>query len=313
MTTRPDFFIAGAAKSGTTALARYLGEHASVFIPGVKEANFFCTDLKAKSAVCTLAEYQSLFASVPDQCICGEASALYLYSRVAIQRLMEHNPRAKVITILRYPVDAAHSLHAARWSLGHEDIEDFEEAWRLQTARLSGLHLPPRWPDPMTLQYGCMYRYAEQVRRVIDQVPEPQRLFLVSEEFFADPVAHYQRVLEFLGLDAIEPIAFPAVNSAVGPRSRRLDLLLRQPPAWLAALYRPVRPLFRAAGFSPASALRSVNLESRPKAPLRPEFRAELDKCFADDVQELERLLGRPLWRVPPAPATAPSRRPDVQ
>jgi tetratricopeptide (TPR) repeat protein len=44
MTTRPDFFIAGAAKSGTTALFEYLSRHPSVFIPSIKEPNFFCTD-----------------------------------------------------------------------------------------------------------------------------------------------------------------------------------------------------------------------------------------------------------------------------
>ena len=297
MMPRPDFFIAGAAKCGTTALAQYLDAHSSVFIPRIKEANYFCTDLKAKGGVSTLAEYEALYESVPEQRVTGDASALYLYSRVAIKRLMEHNPRAKVITMLRYPADAAHSLHAARWGHGHENLEDFEEAWRLQAERLAGSHLPPHWPDPMTLQYGSMYRYAEQVRRVIDQVPEPQRLFLIFEEFFADPLAHYHRVLEFLNLTPGEPIAFPVVNSSVGPRSHSLDLFLRQPPPWLSALYRPVSPIFRAMEFSPVSAARSLNLKTRPKAPLRPEFRAELARFFANDVAELERLLGRSLWR----------------
>lgn len=296
MTPRPEFFIVGAAKCGTTALAQYLGAHASVFIPRMKEANFFCTDLKAKGGVSTLAEYESLFASVSGQTVSGDASALYLYSRVAIQRLMEHNPRAKVITMLRNPADAAHSLHAARWGHGHENVEDFEEAWRLQSERLAGSYLPPHWPEPMTLQYGSMYLYAEQVRRVIDQVPEPQRLFLVFEEFFADPPAQYRRVLEFLDLPAGKPIAFPVVNGSVGPRSRRLDLFLRRPRPWLSALYRPVRPMFRAMGFSPVGTARSLNRTTRPKMPLRPEFRAELAQFFADDVAELEQLLGRPLW-----------------
>ncbi len=149
----------------------------------------------------------------------------------------------------------------------------------------------------MTLQYGAMYRYAEQVQRVLERVPEPQRLFIVYEEFFADPAANYRRVLEFLGLPDAGQIEFPIVNAALGSRSRRLDSLLRRPPAWLAALYRPVRPLLRAAGVSPVNALRSLNLAPRLKPPLRAEFRAELDRFFADDIVELERLLGRPLWR----------------
>src|SRR5262245_11056167 len=97
----PDFVIAGAAKCGTTALAQYLTAHGSVFIPRIKEPNFFCSDLKAMSGVASLEEYQSLFESAPTHCVSGEASALYLYSRVAIPRLMEHNPKARVITMLR--------------------------------------------------------------------------------------------------------------------------------------------------------------------------------------------------------------------
>jgi len=297
MKPRPDFFIAGAAKCGTTALAQYLGSHPSVFIPGIKEANFFCTDLKAKGGVDTPAQYESLFANVAAQHICGDASALYLYSRVAIGRLMQYNPRAKVIAMLRYPVDAAHSLHSARWGHGHENVEDFEQAWRLQAARLAGLHMPPQWPDPMTLQYGDMYRYAGQIARLLQQVPEPQRLVLVFEEFFADPRAHYRRVLDFLGLDGAGPDEFPVVNSSIGPRSRRLDRFMREPPPWLAAPYRIVRPLFHAAGFSIVGALRTLNAAPRPKMPLRAEFRVELARFFADDIAMLEELLGRPLWR----------------
>jgi hypothetical protein len=301
----PDFFIAGAAKCGTTALARYLGAHRSAFIPAIKEANFFCTDLEAKGGVRSLAEYHSLFAAVAQPRLCGDASALYLYSRVAIGGIMEHNPRARIVVMLRYPVDAAHSLHAARWSRGHENVEEFEDAWRLQSARLRGSHVPPNWPDPQTLQYGRMYLYAEQIRRVVDLVPETQRLVLIYEEFFADPHAHYPRVLKFLGLDVDQACAFPVVNSSVAPRFRALDGLLRRPPAWLTMVYRPVRPLIRAMGLSPLGVVRSLNLVSRPKSPLRPAFRAELQAFFEEDLDELERLLGRPLWRALRRPCRA--------
>ena len=303
MTPRPDFVIAGAAKCGTTALAQYLAAHGSVFIPRIKEPNFFCTDLKAMSGVGSLGEYLSLFESAPTQCVTGEASALYLYSRVAIRHVMEHNPKARIITMLRHPVDAAHSLHAARWNRGHENVESFADAWRLQPARLAGSHMPRHWPDAATLQYGAMYRYAGQVRRVMDHVPESQRLFLVFEEFFANPGFHYDRILQFLDLAPGRPIAFAAVNSAIGPRSRRVDRLLREPPHWLGALYRPLRPALRAAGVSPASIIRSLNSVTRPNAPLSPAFREELEQFFADDIAELERLLGRSLWRDrPPRP-----------
>jgi hypothetical protein len=300
MTATPDFFIAGASKCGTTALFEYLSGHPQVYMARNKEPNFFCTDLKTTGGVYTLDEYRALFASAPLNCLTGEASTLYLYSTVAIERVLAYNPNAKIIVMLRNPVDAAHSLHATAWSYRIENIEDFEEAWRAQDVRRLGQRMPPHWPDPATLRYGAIYRYAEQVRRVMQHVPERQRRIIVYEEFFADPRNQYARLLDFLQLAPDPDAAFPVVNGSRGSRSRRLERLLRKPPRWLKTLYVPVRPLLRQAGFSPAHALSELNAVMRPKAALRPAFRVELDRYFADDIAELEGLLGRPLWRRSP-------------
>jgi Sulfotransferase domain len=297
MTERPDFVIAGAPKCGTTALFEYLCTHPDVFMPSIKEPKFFCTDLKTKGGVYNSDEYRALFAAAPAQCVTGEASTLYLYSKVAIERLMAHNPRTRVIIMLRNPIDAAHSLHAAGWSHRLESIADFEQAWRAQEARLTGALLPPDWPDPATLQYGPIYRYAEQVRRVLRHVPEAQLHIICYEEFFADPGRHFARLLEFLQGAPARPREFAVVNSAMGARSQRLERWLRAPPGWLQGLYTPLRPLFRAAHLSPAAVLWRFNGTPRPKQLLSPRLRAELTAYFAADVAELEGLLGRPLWR----------------
>jgi hypothetical protein len=297
MTARPDFFIAGASKCGTTALFEYLSSHPQVYMSRDKEPKFFCTDLKTSGGVYTLDEYRALFASAPPNCLTGEATTLYLYSTVAIERVMAYNPNAKIIVMLRYPVDAAHALHGTAWSYRIENIEDFEEAWRAQDARRMGERMPPNWPDPATLRYGAIYRYAEQVRRVMEHVPEKQRRIMVYEEFFADPRSQYAKLLDFLQLAPDPQAAFPVINGSRGSRSRRFERLLRKPPPWLKTLYAPMRPLLRQAGFSPVQALSELNAVPRPKAALRPAFKAELDRYFADDIAELEGLLGRPLWR----------------
>jgi Sulfotransferase domain len=297
MAERPDFFIVGAAKCGTTALYQYLSKHPSVFMPDMKEPKFFCTDLRTEGGIRTYDEYRALFAAASAERITGEASCWYLYSRIAIERIMTHNPEAKIIVMLRYPVDAAHSLHAAAWGYNHENIGDFEAAWRVQAARLSGKHMPRQWPEPATLQYGAMYRYAEQVRRVLDHVPERQRHFIIYEHFFADPQRHYAETLAFLNLAPDENATFSVVNPAIGPRSLLLDQLLRKPPRWLKDLYSVVRPVGHITGFYPAKVLWAFNSVPRQKSPLRPEFRRELDRYFADDIAELEKLLGRRLWR----------------
>ena len=312
MTERPDFVIAGAAKCGTTALFEYLSRHPGIFMPRMKEPKFFCSDLKTRGGVHTPDDYRALFESAPARCVSGEATTLYLYSRVAIERIMAHNPATKVIVILRNPVDAAHSLHAAAWGHRLENIESFEHAWRAQEARLGGERMPDGWPDPATLQYGPMYRYAEQVRRVLRHVPAGQRHIIVYETFFADPVRHYARLLEFLRVDPGAAREFSVVNPAVGTRSKRLEQWLREPPAWLQGLYTPVRPWFRAARLHPTNLLWTLNRTPRRKPGLTRAFRAELVRYFAPDVAELESLLGRPLWRKEAATASGRLRQDSV-
>jgi hypothetical protein len=269
-------------------------------MPANKEPNYFCSDLPAER-VGTLAEYEALFSTAPPHALMGEASVFYLYSKLAIGQIMAHNANAKIIVMLRNPVEAVRSMHSFRWNNHLEDVRDFEQAWRLQESRLQGRHLPPRWPYPQLLQYGAQNSYAPQVRRLLAQVPRKQCLFLFFEEFFADPSRQFARVLEFLGLPP-DPArtAFPVVNQTVGVRSLRIDRLVRQPPPALMAL----RHAAHAFGFHPMRALRLLNRVARARPPLRESFRAELEEYFSGDVAELEKLLGRGLW--PSLPSAAP-------
>ena len=293
---KPDFCIAGAAKCGTTALFSYLSRHPGVFMPRIKEPKFFCTDLQTTGGVYEPEAYRELFEAAPPGALTGEASGMYLYSTVAIPLLMQHNPKARVIVSLRDPLDAAQSLHAARWSHGHENLQDFEDAWNAQAERLAGQRLPLHWPDPVTLQYGAIYRYAAQVRRVIEHVPPQQRHFIIYEEFFAEPAVHFPRLLRFLGLPPVSDVEFPVVNATRAARSQRVDRWLREPPHWLSGVSRLARPVTRATGLRAARFLRALNSAPGEKHLLRPDFRRELRDYFAADIAELEGLLRRSLW-----------------
>jgi Sulfotransferase domain len=298
--SRPtDFFIVGAAKCGTTGLFRSLAAHPAVFMPENKEPNFFCSDIPTLGAVETSSQYQALFAAAPSQALTGEASVMYLFSKVAIARIMAYNPKAKIIVMLRHPIEAARSMHASQLRHDQENVADFEQAWGLQALRLGGQALPPRWPYPETLQYGGLYLYAPQVRRVLEQVPRAQCLFVISEEFFADPHLQFARVLEFLGLPP-DPArtTFPVANQAVGVRSALVARLLRHPPRSLAPASRALRRVSHALGVHPLRSLQRFNTIAGWKPPLRESFRLQLERYFSADVAELEQLLGRTLWNV---------------
>jgi len=295
MTERPDFVIAGAAKCGTTALFEYLSRHPSVFMPRDKEPGFFSADLPG--GMRSLEEYRALFEAAPPHCLTGEASTRYLYSNVAIARLVAHNPNVKIIVMLRNPIDAAYSLHGYAYRYGHEDIADFEQAWRAQEGRFAGEdRISEKGGQIFKYDYRATYRYAPQIRRVLQHVPARQRHIVLYEEFFADPSRHYANVLEFLGLAPTPVCAFPVVNPYVGVRSPWLERVLRRPPGLLKVLYASLRPLLTAAGLRPVQLITRMNWGRQHKQPLRLAFRSELERYFSDDIAELETLLGRRLW-----------------
>jgi hypothetical protein len=105
----PNFFIVGAPKSGTTALHTYLGMHPEVFM-GPKEAHFFAPDVRIEPLDSD--KYFEGFVGAEGKACIGEASVFYLYPEKAAAAIHEFNPNAKIIVMLRNPVDLLYSLHS---------------------------------------------------------------------------------------------------------------------------------------------------------------------------------------------------------
>ena len=127
----PNFLIIGAMKSGTTALYYYLEQHPQVYMSPVKEPNFFCSEENSDGDFATrLGAYQDLFRDVSGEKAIGEASHCYLYEPEAAARIQEYITDAKLIAVLRDPVDRAYShfLHMVR--NGSEPLTDFALALR---------------------------------------------------------------------------------------------------------------------------------------------------------------------------------------
>ena len=296
----PDFFIVGAPKCGTTALHHYLSRHPSVHMSRVKEPNFFNSDFRHQRAmVRNKDDYMSLFAGAPKGAIAGEASALYFYSDVAIRRIAQTQPSAKFITMLRSPLEAARSWHMQNLTVLNEDIPDFEKAWRAQIDRAGGKRVPPTCRDSRILQYGAVFSYATQLRRLLASASRDQLHVVIFEEFFADPAAHYAALLRFLGVQPDGRTDFPPVYGARELRSTALAKLYLHPPELVRKLWRPLRGVAKFIGVHPTSVLKTVNERATKKKPLPPAFEAELREYFANDISDLETILGRNLnvWR----------------
>ncbi len=304
---KPDFFIVGAPKCGTTALHTYLGEHPNVFVCTPKEPNYFATDFPTQRYVRNHDAYLGLYrAATPRHTVIGEASAWYLYSGEAIANIRKFEPNARIIAMVRNPVDMLPSLHRMLMFNFAEDVEDLETAWDLQDARRAGHSLPRnrnRRFDVSTLQYSQVCQLGCQIQRLKSVFHDDQVLIIPFDDFTADTQAVYNQVLQFLQLPPDGRTSFPAINVRRDFRSRRL--------AWLAWRARDLgSSVKRRMGITRAFAVKDFlnrfneRPESRPQ--LREAFRARLSDAFRDDVALLGELINRDLshW-LGPAPGTA--------
>lgn len=290
-----DFIIAGAPKCGTTALYQYLREHPAVFMPDLKEPHFFCSDFPKYRKITEPGDYRTLFQDASTSQLIGEASVWYLYSEVALANITAANPAAKIIVMLRNPVDMAYSLHAQQVHALDEDVVDFQLAWDIQEARDRGQRLPRLTREARFLQYRKVCSFSSQISRLMTSVPQVQRLILILEEFRSDTQKIYQQVLEFLGLPSVGRADFPRVNPNSVRKNLGLAKLATRMPMMLGGAYLPAKQCFNRLGLGPGKRLNQWNTKHVERAPMAGHVRARLDKEFRPDIEELEKLLGRSL------------------
>jgi hypothetical protein len=298
---RPNFFIVGAPKCGTTALYEYLRPHPNVFMPKVKEPHFFAKDLGTYPFIKTLDAYTALFADSADRHLrVGEASVYYLRSSTAIRNIHEFNPDAKLIAMFRNPVDMVHSFHSQLLYVSQEDVDDFETAWRLQARRTQGLDLPSRSRGAFLLQYAEMGRFGTQAQRLLSIFPPAQVKVILYDDFAVSPRKVYDEVIGFLDIPHDNRTEFPRINENKRARVAWLRNFMIKPPPVLRDTYLSFK---QAVGAKHLDAIKQGLLdritvkERRP--PLSPQFRAELVETFREEVALLSRLMNRDLshWR----------------
>lgn len=173
--SKPNLFLIGAAKSGTTALATYISEHAAGFLPADKEPSWFSDDYRRGETYYVIrddADYLKLFeaADPARHRAVLDASTSYLMSRTAVANILRFNPDARFMALIRDPVEIAEAFHMEQVFNTFETEPDFEAAWRLQERRAEGRDLPPPLPraeDP-AISGGRLDRRAAGTRRGAD-------------------------------------------------------------------------------------------------------------------------------------------------
>lgn len=214
----PNFLIIGAPKAGSSTLAAYLAVHPHVFVAPEKEVHFFDDNFHRG-----LDWYRGRFAEVRGELAIGDATPTYMYSDEAIERMARLLPNAKLIVILRNPVERAYSHYW--WNRALYEQRSFEDAIRAELVAVE---------KPFKRNYLAGGRYLERLERVCSHYPRSSLNVVILEELRASPGAAYAEVCRFLGVDErLKPSNLGDVlNPANGLRSPRLWNLMLRTRAW---------------------------------------------------------------------------------
>jgi len=287
----PNFFIVGAPKAGTTALSEYLGDHPAILVSNPKEPFFFCPEFTGLPGPKHLEEYLDLFSAAgEDTQAIGEASAMYLYSKEAAARIAAFRPHAKILIMLRNPVEIAYSFHSQLLHASSETEPDFARAWALQEDRAAGRHLPPHVREASFLQYHKVACLGEQVDRYLQIFPREQIRFILFDRFVRETQAVYRETLEFLGVADDGRTEFPPANRNKVNRNQRLALLLNRPPPWASALVRKAKRALGLQNRGLLTPLRRLNVTVEARRPLPVGLRKRMVQGFSDDIERLSEL-----------------------
>lgn len=276
----PDFFLIGAAKAGTTTLHGYLNRHPGIFMSNPKEPEFFSHD---ENFARGMAWYSGLFGGASEGQLCGEASTAYSrwpHTADAAARIARAAPNARLVYILRHPIDRAYSHYA----------HDMREAVTMtfeQAIERSSLYIDAS-------------RYIDQLGRYLAHYPRERILCLLTEDLHADPAGALDRLQRFLGVEPRDLTGEGQIRDNVSGveyyiRSRTTGKLRRIPG--VAALADSLPPKARRRVFN-AIAASPIGRKLRRGyhlPPMLPETRASLVELFREPNSRLAEYLGREL------------------
>lgn len=304
----PNFFIVGAAKSGTTSLYEYLRLHPEVYMAPIKETHHFSTDIDntkfrpnyARALNKDLSkfldsdmeegifhafvkdwnEYARLFKNVNEQKAVGEVTNSYLYSHEAAKNIIAKFPDARIMMMLRNPVDRAFSHYLMDLRIGYE-TEDFMTAVKKDMSRN-----PKGWGiSNLYVEIGMYY---DQVKRYIELFPASQRRIYIFDDFVKNPHATMKDIFHFLGVSDETGIDFrKKYNPSFIPKNKFIGKLNTQKRIkdWLkSVLPKPVKSKFKKTFYTD---------KDLPK--IKAEERKFLAGIFREDVMKLSQLLNRDL------------------
>ena len=270
-------FIVGAPKAGTTSLHYYLNEHPEILMSSVKEPDFFSDKeivdqglYYGTSRINTSQKYHNLFQDKEAAKIFGESSVSYLFYPEVPKRIKEYNTDAKIIIMLRNPVDRAFSHYLMDFRLGlisdrFEDIFNKKEGLKFQ-------------------QYFLLGNYYSQVKRYYDEFSKENVHIIWYSDFKKDAEKEIQKVFKFIGIDLDYKVNFETVHNSFSiPKNKIIRKIYSV--IWLRKLLSFLLPS------TFVRFIKSTLFKKGNKPRIPDESRRIFTEYYLDDICKLEELL----------------------
>jgi len=297
---RPNLFLLGAPKCGTTAMQYYLGQHPEIFVPAEKPPRFFATDFSGPNQVPST-EYLQHFWRARMERYVADCSVWNLASREAVGNIARWDRDARAIVMLRNPVEVLFALHNEYLWEGVEDAPTLAEALDREAARRNGREIPAGAHFrntsffPELLQYRDAVRFTSQVARAREHLGDDRLLIVLHDDLKRDTSETFARVCRFLDIEVPEQLDLRRINERKRTRFRFVQRYLLNPPRWVSnvsgwvlgpdvksRLYRTLRR----SNTRPATA--------QERAPDESLKRQLLDE-FREEIARLGTMIGRDL------------------
>ncbi len=291
----PNVFLVGAPKCGTTSLTQYLHHHPDVFVCRPRETSHFCTDMDIHPSlrIADRKKYLRLFANAGNASAKLDGSVWHLYSKEAAANIHDFAPDAKILIMLRQPVDMMWSLHGWYLYAAADDIVDFGEALAAQEDRRAGRRIPSDTVSAQTLQYTDVVTFSTQVQRYLDRFDRKQVKIVLFDDFVRDTPGVYAEILTFFDVDSTIPADFNVHGAAQEIRNPGIKQFLRRNKWLRQSIARTIPSEMRGrighflASIGPVPEQRSKTMD--------PELRQQLMEQFKPEIETLSTLIDRDL------------------
>lgn len=279
----PNFFIVGAPRAGTSSLWEYLKAHDEIFMSTPKEPNFFHNVLlknKIQYPISNKKKYLNLFKNVKNEKVIGEASTTYLHDPDSAQLIHAVVPKARIIIILRNPINRAFSHYSFHVKLGVQKMP-FAKVIRKDASCINEKFSTP----PNIIRAGL---YSEFVQRYLDFFYTTNVKIIIFEEFINNAKKTVKEVLQFLGVNTEYKFVEGKYNTSEQPKGKLAQLIISN------SLIEKLGPLLIPSPFR-IKLLRKFLYKKDDNLKMNHEDKAFLENFYNGDILKTQKLLGMTL------------------